>query len=89
VLDSYGLPDESSKFAPGYSPYALLFCRWSIIGTAIKKVCSKIVDLDDPKIWARDVEERTRLFEREMPIAFQNLAIVQHRDTLRYAHTRA
>ena len=24
-----------------------------------------------------------------MPIAFQNLAIAQHRDTLRYAHTRA
>jgi hypothetical protein len=34
------------------------------------------------------MEERAKLFEREMPIAFQNLAIAQHRDTLRYAHTR-
>jgi hypothetical protein len=30
-----------------------------------------------------------KLFERKMPIAFQNLAIAQHRNTLRYAHTRA
>jgi transposase InsO family protein len=73
----------------GYSPYFLLFGRWPIVGTAIKKVYSKVVDLDDPKTWARVVEERARLFEREMPIAFQNLAIAQHRDTLRYEHTRA
>jgi hypothetical protein len=73
----------------GYSPYFLLFGRWPIVGTAIKKVYSKVVDLDDPKTWARVVEERARLFEHEMPIAFQNLAIAQHRDTLRYAHTRA
>jgi hypothetical protein len=52
-------------------------------------VYSKVVDLDDPKTWARVVEERARLFEREMPIAFQNLAIAQHRDTLRYMRTRA
>jgi hypothetical protein len=73
----------------GYSTYFLLFDRWSIVGTAIRKVYSKVVDLDDPKTWARVVEERAKLFEREMPIAFQNLAIAQHRDTLRYAHTRA
>jgi hypothetical protein len=72
-----------------YSPYFLLFGRWPIVGTAIKKVYSKVVDLDDPKTWARVVEERARLFEQEMPIAFQNLAIAQHRDTLRNAHTRA
>jgi hypothetical protein len=66
----------------GYSPYFLLFGRWPIVGTAIKKVHSKVVDLDDPKTWARVVEERAKLFEREMSIAFQCLAIAQHRDTL-------
>jgi hypothetical protein len=71
----------------GYSPYFLLFGRWPIVGTAIRKVYSKVVDLDDPKTWARVVEERARLFEREMPVAFNNLAIAQHRDTLHYAHT--
>jgi hypothetical protein len=73
----------------GYSPYFLLFGRWPIIGTAIRKVYSKVADLDDPKTWARVVEERARVFEKEMPIAFNNLAIAQHRDTLRYAHTRS
>jgi hypothetical protein len=73
----------------GYSPYFVLFGRWPIIGTAIRRVYSKVADLDDPKTWARVVEERARVFEKEMPIAFNNLAIAQHRDTLRYAHTRS
>jgi hypothetical protein len=85
LLDSNGLSDELA----GYSPYFLLFGRWPIIGTTIKKVYSKMVDLDNPQIWERVVEERARLFEKEMPIAFNNLAIAQHRDTLRYAHTRS
>jgi hypothetical protein len=72
----------------GYSPYFLLFDRWPIIGTAIRKVYSKVADLDNPKTWARVVEKRARVFEKKLPIAFNNLAIAQHRDTLRYAHTR-
>jgi hypothetical protein len=71
----------------GYSHYFLLFGRWPIIGTAIRKVYGKVVDLDDPKTWVRVIEERAKMFEREMPIAFTNLAIAQHRDTLRYART--
>jgi hypothetical protein len=71
----------------GYSPY-FLFGTWPIILTVSRKVCSEVADLDDPKTWARVVEESARVFVREMPIAFDNLAIAQHRDTLRYAHTR-
>jgi hypothetical protein len=32
-----------------YSPYFLLFGRWPVIGTAIRKVYSKVADLNDPK----------------------------------------
>jgi hypothetical protein len=42
-----------------------------------------------PQTWAQVVEKRARVFEREMPIAFNNLAIAQHRDILRYAHNRS
>jgi hypothetical protein len=70
-----------------YSPYFLLFGRWPIIETAIRKVYSKVANLDDPKTWARVVEERARVFEKEVPIASNNLAIAQHGDTLRYAYT--
>jgi hypothetical protein len=45
----------------GYSPYFLLFGRWPIIGTAIRKVYSKVVDLDDPKTWAQVIEERAEM----------------------------
>jgi hypothetical protein len=41
-----------------------------------------------PSLWQMALH-RAKMFEREMPIAFNNLAIAQHRDTLRYAHTRS
>ncbi|KAH9539057.1 hypothetical protein CY35_15G039600 [Sphagnum magellanicum] len=34
------------------------------------------------------IVERASLFKRVMPMAMENLSIAQHRDTLRYAHTR-
>ncbi len=34
------------------------------------------------------VSQRAELFRRVMPITFENLAIVQHMDTLRYAIIR-
>jgi hypothetical protein len=35
------------------------------------------------------VSDRAKLFEKHIPAAFDNLLIAQHRDTLRYAHTRS
>ncbi|GAQ91866.1 hypothetical protein KFL_008720010 [Klebsormidium nitens] len=73
----------------GYSPYFLLFGRWPIVGARVRDVLHTVVDLDSPQVWATVVEERARLFREEMPIAFNNLAIAQHRYMLRYAHKRS
>jgi hypothetical protein len=73
----------------GYSPYFLLFDRWLLVGAKVRYVLAAVVDLDDPQVWGRVVENRARLFKRETPIAFNNRAIAQHRDVLRYAHRRS
>jgi hypothetical protein len=73
----------------GFSPYYLLFGRHPIVGSKVRDVIQNVVDLDDPAIWARVVSDRAKLFERDIPAAFDNLLIAQHRDTLRYAHTRS
>jgi hypothetical protein len=73
----------------GYSPYFLLFGRWPIVGASVRDVLQKVVDLDSPEEWARLVNERAKVFERHMPIAFNNLAVAQHRDMLRYTKTQS
>jgi hypothetical protein len=49
---------------------------------------NQVVDLDSPATWAKVIAERVALFKRVMPMAMENFSIAQHRDTLRYAHTR-
>ncbi len=45
---------------------------------------SEVVNLDDLEMWLRVCFQHAKLFRRVMPAAFENLAIAQHRDTLRY-----
>ena len=71
-----------------FSPYYLLFGREPELPLAIRRETMDVVDLDDPQVWSRVCAERALLFQRVMPIAFDNLAVAQHRDTLRYATIR-
>jgi hypothetical protein len=56
--------------------------------TTIHHEFSEVVNLDDPEMWLRVCSQRAELFQRVMPATFENLAIAQHRDTLRYATIR-
>jgi hypothetical protein len=47
-----------------------------------------VVNLDDSEMWLKVCSQRAELFRRVMPAAFKNLAIAQHKDTLRYAIIR-
>jgi hypothetical protein len=44
--------------------------------------------MDNPDTWALVSEQRADLFKRVMPMALENLSIVQYRDTLCYAMIR-
>ncbi|GAQ80426.1 hypothetical protein KFL_000540030 [Klebsormidium nitens] len=73
----------------GYSPYYMLFGRHPIVGSKVRDVLQEPVDLDDPILCAKFLHDRAELFKEIVPMAFDNLAIAQHRDILRYAHTRS
>jgi hypothetical protein len=55
----------------------------------VRNVLQKVVDLDSPAEWKRLINERANVFEKHIPIAFNNLAVAQHRDMLRYIKTRS
>jgi hypothetical protein len=73
----------------GCSPYFLLFGTWPIVGASVRDVLQRVVDLDSRAEWARLINKRAKVFEKHMPIAFNNLAVVQHQDMLRYTKTRS
>ncbi len=71
-----------------FSPYFLFFGRHPIPPFSIVAQMDQVVDLDSPTTWARVIAKKVSLFRRVMPMAMENLSIAEHRDTLRYAHTR-
>ncbi|OAE21043.1 hypothetical protein AXG93_606s1290 [Marchantia polymorpha subsp. ruderalis] len=50
--------------------------------TSIRRETSEVVNLDDLNMWVRVCSQHAELFQRVMPVAFENFAIAQHRDTL-------
>jgi hypothetical protein len=67
-----------------FSPYFLLYGRDPDLPTTIRRESSEVVNLDDLEMWLRVRSQRVELFRKIIPVAFENLAIAQHRDTLRY-----
>jgi len=71
-----------------FFPYLLLFGKHPIPPFSIIAQMDQVVDLDSLATWVKVIVERAAPFKRVMPMAMENLSITQHRDTLRYAHTR-
>jgi hypothetical protein len=61
-----------------FSPYMLLFGREPELPRAICRKVSGVVQFDNPDVWIQVCSERDELFQKVMPMAFQNLAIAQH-----------
>jgi hypothetical protein len=68
-----------------FSPYFLLYGRNLDLPTTIHCESNEVVNLDDPEMWLKVCFQRAELFRKVMPVAFKNLAIAQHMDTLQYA----
>ncbi len=68
-----------------FSPYFLLYGRDPNLPRTIHRESNEVVNLDDLEMWLRVCFQHAELFQKVMPVAFKNLAIVQHKDTLRYA----
>jgi hypothetical protein len=47
-----------------------------------------VISFDDFSMWVQACEHWVILFRWVMPMAMENLAIVQHQDTVRYAMIR-
>jgi hypothetical protein len=72
-----------------FSPYYLLFGRHLVLPKAIQAEADTVLaNMDNPDTWALVSEQRADLFKRVIPMALEDLSIVQHRDTLRYATIR-
>jgi hypothetical protein len=71
-----------------FSPYFILYGRDPDLPIMIHREPNEVVNLDDPEMSLRVCSQRVELFRRVMPTTFKNLAIAQHRDTLRYATIR-
>ncbi len=71
-----------------FSPYFLLYGQNLDLVMTIYRESNEVVNLDDPKMWLRVCSQHAELFRRIMLATFENLAIAQHKDTLRYAIIR-
>jgi hypothetical protein len=78
-------PQKSS----GFSPYELLYAHTPVVPPAVVARMSTPVDFDCPRLAADDLARRRDVVKQMCPEALQNLQIAQHRDQLRYQHTRS
>jgi hypothetical protein len=67
-----------------FSPYFLLYNQDPNLPTTICHESNEVVNLDDLEMWLRVCSQRLELFQRVKLAMFENLAITQHMDTLRY-----
>lgn len=85
--------NASPQQSTGYSPYMLLYGRVPTVPPATRERLASPLDFADasataPEELAEDLVRRARAMQQACAMAGSNLAIAQHRDTLRYASLR-
>jgi transposase InsO family protein len=78
----------SRQRALQFSPYYIMFGREPYVPPAAVERLKAPLDLDCPELMVQAILQRAETIRKVMPIAFGNLEVAQHRDSLRYATTR-
>ncbi len=66
----------SNSSLASFSPYFLLYGRNPDLPTTIHRELSEVVNLDDQETWLKVCSQHAKLFQRVMPIAFENLPLL-------------
>jgi hypothetical protein len=85
IMLGYNCSEQAST---GFSPYELLHAQQPTVPPALKPRFAGAIDLDDSAEIERQLLARADMMKRNCAMAGENLAIAQHRDTLRYARVR-
>ena len=78
----------SKQKSSNCSPWALLYAREPVFPSAVAPRMTEIIDVEGNKeAAANSIIQRAQWLRNAIPTVANNLAIAQHRDTLRYAMT--
>jgi hypothetical protein len=81
--------NASVQAATKFSPFELLYAYRPVVPPGAMVRMEGELDLDDVEAAAANLQHRAELLRERMLVAGNNLAIAQHRDTLRYAQVRS
>lgn len=79
----------SAQASTKFSPYQIMHGQLPTLPARLRPRLEQAIDFDDPRVAERELLERGKLVQELCIMAGQNLAIAQHRDTLRYAQVRS
>lgn len=79
----------SKQSSTGCSPYELLYARQPIFPSAVQPKMQTPLNFEDPQQAATSILQRANWLQQRIPVAADNLAAAQHRDTLRYQQLRS
>ncbi len=80
----------SGQASTGLSPYQLLYGVQPVIPPAVRpRVEEPLLEFTDAEQAAEYLLQRAELLRKHCAIAFENLRVAQHRDTLRYQKVRS
>jgi hypothetical protein len=79
----------SAQASTKFSPYQIMHGQLPTLPARLRPRLEQVIDFDDPRVAERELLERGKLVQELCIMAGQNLAIAQHRDTLRYAQVRS